>query len=136
MSVELGVLKQAIVERLAGDGELAGLLGGAEIYDHPPPRASFPYVTFGRASVFDYSTVTERASEIILSLDVWSRARGSIQALAIAGRIGTLLNEAENGLEPHRLVDLRLAHVEAAYQEDAGVHRATLTFRAVIEPAQ
>src|SRR5690606_1890906 len=91
MSAALAPLKGAIRDALAADAELAALFGGQKIYDHPPPSASFPYCSFGRASIYDWATATEPGTEIVLTLDIWSRARASTEAAGIAGRIQALL---------------------------------------------
>lgn len=129
----LAALKRAIVETLAADAGLASVLQGQSVYDHPPPSAAFPYLSFGRATLHDWSTATEPGTEILLTLDVWSRARGSAEAAAIAGRIEALLAE---GLAPVAfvLVNLTTLSCLCSHDADAAVHHAALNLRAVLEP--
>lgn len=128
-------LKRAVYAVLSADVTLAGFLGGPSIFDHPPPAALFPYITFGRASQHEFGTATEPGSEILLNLDIWSRKRGSAEALAIAETVRLLLHDAPLVLDDHHLVNLRQVHAECDYDDDAAVHRAGLLFRAVTEPA-
>ena len=48
-------LQKAVFEALAGDAALAALIG-TRIFDHAPANVAFPYVTFGRTSIYDWST--------------------------------------------------------------------------------
>ena len=48
-------LQQGIYQALAGDPQVTGLLGGANIYDDAPQNASFPYLTFGQTTERDWS---------------------------------------------------------------------------------
>ena len=76
MTAAAAELQKTVFVTLAGDGALAGLLGGAKIYDHAPAHVTFPYITFGRTSGFDWSTGTESGTEHIFTLHIWSKAHG------------------------------------------------------------
>ena len=58
----------------------------APVYDGVPPRAAFPYIVIGRSLVTDWSTKTERGSEIRLALTIWDdgEAAESLRGLMIA----------------------------------------------------
>lgn len=135
MSAAASELQKAVYLVLTGDAQLTGLLGGPDIFDHTPPSAAFPYVTFGAASIFDWDTSTEDGSEILFSLHVWSRKRGRQEALAIAERINGLLNDAPLSVVGHSLINLRLEATETGYDDDVAVHHGQMRFRAVLEPA-
>lgn len=133
MSAAALELQKAVYQALTTDAELTGLLGGPDIFDHTPPSAAFPYVTFGAASIFDWDTSTEDGNEILFSLHVWSRKRGRQEALAIAERIGGLLKDAPLTVAGHSLVNLRLEASETGYDDDVAVHHGQMRFRAVLE---
>lgn len=61
-------LQTALVAQLDAAAELAGLTG---IYDGPPARAAFPYLSIGSSLASDWSTKTETGREIRLSLTLW-----------------------------------------------------------------
>src|ERR1700722_4740736 len=74
-------VQDAMFNALAASTEVQGLLGNPpRVYDHVPPGAAFPYVTFGALTVQPYDTKTEIGFEQIVTLDVWSRYRGSKEA--------------------------------------------------------
>ena len=71
-------VQSAMFDALASSSEVLGLLGNPpQIYDHVPPGTAFPYVTFGAVSVQPYDTKTEIGFEQIVTLNIWSRYRGS-----------------------------------------------------------
>lgn len=135
MSAPAAELQKAIFTRLGEDPALVGLLGGAKVFDHIPANAPFPYITFGRTSVYDWSTDTESGTEQLFTLHVWSKAKGKKETLEIMEVARALLQEPPLALEGHHLVNLQLEFAEARYDEDLSVYHGLLRFRAVTEPA-
>lgn len=127
-------LQRAIYQALKNDAALVAALGGGKIYDATPPNAVFPYVTFGRTSMFDWSTGTEIGTEQLFTVHVWSKARGKSEAIEIMERIRELLSTDTLTLPTHALVNLTREFAEARYDEDLMVHHAILRYRAVMEP--
>lgn len=126
-------LQKAVFARLAGDAALAALLGGPKIYDHAPAGVAFPYLTFGRISVFDWSVDEGAGAELFFSLHAWSKARGKSEALAIVERARALLHEAGLELDGYGLVNLRAERADTSFVDDIDTHHARLSFRAVVE---
>jgi hypothetical protein len=126
-------LQKAIFAVLADDSSLSGLLGGPKIYDLAPPAAHFPYVTFGRTSVHDWSTGTEIGTEHIFTIHVWSKGRGKAEALAIMAAISQRLAGSSLDLAGHRLVNLQLEYSEVRHDDDLALHHGLLRYRATVE---
>ena len=135
MTSPLAELQRAVFARLAGDAGLTALLGGAKIHDHAPAHVAFPYVTFGRLSVFDWSTATEGGSEQIFTLHVWSKGQGKKETLAIMEAVRALIDDAGLTLTGHHLVLIRLDSVETRYDDEQAVHHGLMRFRALSEAA-
>lgn len=135
MTAPAAELQKAVFAALTGDAALGGLLGGPKVYDHAPANVAFPYITFGRTSIFDWSTGTESGSEHLFTLHIWSKARGKKEALEIMESARVLLDDAALELDQHRLVNLRLEFSEARFDEDHTVYHGLLRFRAVTEEA-
>ncbi len=133
MTAAAADLQKALFEALMGDSVLVSALGGAKLFDHVPAHVAFPYVTFGRTSVYDWSTSTESGTEQLLTLHVWSKARGKKETLDIMEQVRASLDQAPLTLDDHHLVSLRLEYSEARYDEDIDVHHGLLRFRAVTE---
>ena len=128
-------LQKAIFEALAANGALAVLVG-ARVFDHAPANAAFPYITFGRTSVYDWSTGTESGTEQLFTLHVWSKAKGKKEALEIMELARGTLHDAALELEGHKLVNLRLEFSEARYDDRNEAHHGLLRFRAVVEESE
>jgi hypothetical protein len=128
-------LQAAVHAALSADAALTARLGGARIYDHAPANVPFPYVTFGRTSVYDWSTGTENGTEQLFSLHVWSKARGKAEALEIMDLIQPRLADQPVPLAEGRLVLMRLDYAEVRYDDDLALYRGLLRFRALIEAA-
>ncbi|MGE0627337.1 MAG: DUF3168 domain-containing protein [Hyphomicrobiaceae bacterium] len=128
-------LQAAIYSALTGNAELAGLLGGAHIYDDVPRGASFPYITFGLTSERDWSTATETGSEHVVTLHVWSRAAGRSEVDGIFTVLRDALHDADLSLVGHRLVNLRQEFSDARREPDGETLHGIVRLRAVTEPA-
>ena len=127
-------LQKAVFEALGGDAALAALVG-TRIFDHAPANVAFPYITFGRTSIYDWSTGTESGSEQLFTLHIWSKAKGKKETLEIMELARARLDDAALELDDHHLVNMRLEFAEARYDDDLSVYHGLLRFRAVTEPA-
>lgn len=128
-------LRQALHGRLSADAPLLAVLGGARIYDAPPPEAVFPFVTLGEALVSDWSSATEGGTEQSLTLHAYSRAGGRGEAFAIAAAVQQALHDVPLALSGHRLANLRATTAEVRRDGDGRTYHALIRFRAVTEPA-
>ena len=126
-------LQKAIVSTLRGDAQLAALLGGEKLFDHAPASVVFPYLTFGRASLYDWGTATEEGSEHLLTLHAWSKGKGRREALEIMQRVTELLHDRPPALAGFALVSLRLESSEVRYDDEQDVHHGAMRFRAIVE---
>jgi hypothetical protein len=128
-------LQKAIHGLLTADAALVAKLGGQKVFDATPPNATFPYVSFGRTSIYDWSTGTESGTEQLFTIHVWSKAKGKTETLEIMETIRQLIDAAPPELEDHALVNLQLEFAEVRFDDDISVHHGMLRFRAVMEPA-
>ena len=127
-------LQKAVFDTLAGDAALTAALGGARIHDHAPANVAFPYMTFGRTSIYDWSTGTETGTEQLFTLHVWSKAKGKKEALELMELARARLEAGGLTLAGQTLVNLTFEFAEVRYDEDLAVHHGLLRFRAVTEP--
>jgi len=125
-------LQKAIFEALSANAMLVSLVG-ERILDHAPANVAFPYITFGRSTVYDWSTGTEDGSEQLFTLHVWSKAKGKREVLAMIELARATLHDQPLELETHRLVNIRVEFSEARFDEDQSVHHGVLRLRAVTE---
>lgn len=106
MTNALNILQAAAIDAIEKHPELSHHILG--IFDGPPPRAVFPYVSLGDAIMSDWGTKTEIGREIRFPLTIW-----------------------ESGDDPSRISEL-VGHLEdavAAIPRDLnGWHIASLVF--------
>lgn len=133
MTAAAADLQKALFAALNGDAALSAMLGGARIFDHAPANVPFPYVSFGRTSIYDWSTGTESGTEQLFTLHVWSKAKGKKEPLDIMNLVQGRLDQAPLSLDANHLVNLRLEFAEVRYDEDLSVYHGLLRFRAVTE---
>ncbi|WP_378943678.1 DUF3168 domain-containing protein [Mesorhizobium sp. ANAO-SY3R2] len=134
MTAPAAELQKAVFGALGGSAELLALLGGAKIHDQTPANVVFPYLTFGRTSVYDWSTDTESGAEQLFSIHVWSKSQGKREALKIMEIVRGLLDNATLSLDTHHLVSMRLEFSETRFDDRLSVQHGLLRFRAVTEP--
>jgi hypothetical protein len=95
MNDALFAVQQAVMNALAANADLQALIGNpARLYDHVPPDAAFPFVTYGATHIVPYDTKTETGFEQIVTLDIWSRYRGGKETRDIFQALYTILHRA------------------------------------------
>lgn len=127
-------LQRAVHATLTGDADLTTLLGGTKVYDYVPRNASFPYITFGQSTERDWSTGGDEGHEHVVTLRVWSDARGRKQIQSIVDAVRAVLHDASPALTGHRLINLRHEFTEVRRTGDGETLRGLIRFRAVTEP--
>ena len=83
MTAPAAELQKAIFAELGGDAALLAALGGERIIEQVPADAPFPYIGFGRTSVYDWCTGTEKDTEQLFTLHIWSKAKGEAETVTI-----------------------------------------------------
>jgi hypothetical protein len=127
-------LQKAAYQSLIADTALTALLGGERLYDHVPQASDFPYVAIDQMRINDWSTGTERGSEHVLMLHIWSRYDGKREAYDIADAIRENLDDAELMLDDNRLINLTHQFSDLKRDADGETYHAVMRFRAVTEP--
>lgn len=89
MSDAVKKLQAAVVAALQAHPALADVLTG--IYDGPPARATYPYLTIADGTVSDWSSKTEQGREIRLAVNVWDDGEE-------ATRLHDLMGHAEDAV--------------------------------------
>jgi hypothetical protein len=134
MTAPAAELQRAIFAALSGSAGLVAVLGGQRVFDHAPANIAFPYIIFGRTSIYDWSTGTESGAEQLFTLHVWSKAKGKKEAIEIMDETRAALHDRSLPLDGHALVNLRLEFSEVRFDDDQSVYHGLLRFRAVTEP--
>ncbi len=77
MSNAVEIVQAALIAALQAHPVLAEELSG--VFDGPPPRAPFPFVSIGDGLSSDWSTKTATGREIRISLTVWDDGESAIR---------------------------------------------------------
>lgn len=126
-------LKAAIRAVLVADAQVLALLGGPKVFDDVPRTAQPPYIAFGDATARENGTATDRGHITELTLFVWSKQGGSKEALALADRLSTVLDDTALTVQGHRLVLMRVAAIDVRRTADKDLTRVALRLRIVTE---
>ena len=89
MSDAVHIVQAAAITALQAHPVLSVELTG--VYDGPPPRAGFPYISVADGLVTDWSTKTAAGREIRLALTIWDDGEE-------ASRLHTLMGHAEDAI--------------------------------------
>lgn len=135
MTAPAAELQKAVFAALTGSTQLVALLGGPKVHDQAPANVLFPYLTFGRTSVYDWSTDTESGTEQLFTIHVWSKSQGKREALQIMEVVRGLLDDVTLPLGGHHLVSMRLEFSETRFDDRLSLQHGLLRFRAITEPA-
>jgi hypothetical protein len=85
MTDAVRVTQAAAVAALEAHPALAQSLSG--VFDGPPVRAAFPYISVSESLVSDWSTKTEIGREIRLALTVWDDGEEPARLHNLMGRV-------------------------------------------------
>ena len=127
-------LQKSIFSALTSSPAVTGLLGGAHVFDDVPSGAAYPYLTIGESAARDWSTGTEPGDEHILTLHVWSRAAGRMEAHEIMGAVRAALHDVPLTVAGYRLINLRHEFSDARREPDGETYHGVVRYRAVTEP--
>jgi hypothetical protein len=115
-------IQRAIAAALAGVAELAG------VFDGPPARAAFPYVTIDAATETDWSHKSGVGREVLIGLTVWDDQPVRLHGLADAVETKVA---ALSGVSEWQLVTMRMMR-RRVLRDVAGPWAAAIEFRARI----
>ncbi len=132
-------LQAAIYGRLAGDPGLVASLsnewGFAPVFDHVPQVpdpggvAYFPYLTARIITAREWDTDGTNGVEATVQVDVWSRARGSLEARQVAQQVYALLHKQPLTIAGAHHVWTAVESVEASTDPDGITRRAMIEAR-------
>jgi hypothetical protein len=125
-------VQRALFTQLTANAPLMAQLTG--VFDFVPENTALPYLTLGEQSAADWSTKSFSGQEYLLTLHVWSAARGRKQAKEIISLVHGALHQTELTITGHHLVNLRFVSSQLFLDEDGLTHHGVMRFRARIHP--
>ncbi len=135
MTLAVNELQKAVFVRL--EAQLS-----AEVYDHVPQNAAFPYVMIGDDTAVDWSTKNNDGQEITLTIHAWTKSAGRKDVKTLLGLIHTALHQQESNLSLTGFsvtsirFDFAQTFVETASEgESDHYYHGVIRFRALVENA-
>lgn len=104
MSEAMQTLQEAAVSVLQAHPVLSAELTG--VYDGPPPRAIFPYVSIADGIITDWSTKTEQGREVRLALTVWDDGGEASRLSSLMGHVEAAVAAMPRDLPGWRIASL------------------------------
>lgn len=130
MSDALWAAQAAVQSRLAADVGVRAQIGDpVRLYDHVPPGAAFPYVTFGETNANDYGTKDGAGLEQTVTLHVFSRYRGRKQVKDILAALYDALHQQNLTVSGQSFVDCRFSSAATVRTEDGVTYQGVIRFR-------
>lgn len=131
-SAQQGLLA-SVYSVVAADAGLGATLAGGKVYDQVPRGAAFPFVRLGAFTTESLDSGVPPTERHRFDIQVFSRANGRAEVLAIAARLEALLHHAALTVSGYVLTVLRLRETTVAAGRDRRSYRARLRFEAVTE---
>lgn len=131
-------LQGAIVAALKASADVTAIVGN-RIYDMVPRSsdgsitATYPLITLSGWQEVQADAECITASEVTVSIDVWSRAVGSPEAHRLAAAVKTALHNAELTLTDNALVSMEHESTLTLRDPDGLTTHSVIDFRAFVE---
>ncbi|MDX2027698.1 MAG: DUF3168 domain-containing protein [Alphaproteobacteria bacterium] len=127
-------VQEAVFDALVASSAIQSLLGSPpRIYDHVPPGAVFPYMVFGAVTSAPYDTKTEIGFEQGITLNIWSRYRGSKEAKDILQATYETLHRAALSVTGHVFLSCEFHGADCALTDDGLTTHASVRFSVVTQ---
>lgn len=134
MSDALFAVQQAIYNALAASSEVQALLGNPpRVYDHVLPNVAFPYVAFGAIVAKPYDDKDRTGFEQTVTLDIWSRYRGSKEAKDILQAVYDALHRAALTVSGQTFLSCEFAGADLTQESDGLTYNAKAHFDVITQ---
>lgn len=124
-------LQKALVARLKAQVSMVD----SRVFDRPPMTAQFPYIQIGQTQAVDDDAGCIDGATCYVTLHVWSRAVGAVEARKISDQIAAAVQgwEPDLSADGFAFVDAGLNSAQVMQDPDGATTHAVLTFEAHTE---
>lgn len=98
------ILQEAVVAALQASVPIMAAVSG--VYEGPPPRAAFPYISVSDGTQFDWSTKTEAGREIRLALTIWDDGEEPARLHSLMHEVETTVANLPRALDGWHIASL------------------------------
>jgi hypothetical protein len=104
MTIASLAVQEAVIDALQSSVPIMAAISG--VYDGPPPRAAFPYISVSDGSQSDWSTKTEKGREIRLALTVWDDGEEPARLHSLMHEVEAIIATLPRALDGWHIVSL------------------------------
>ncbi|MFG2683163.1 DUF3168 domain-containing protein [Streptomyces sp. NPDC048392] len=129
----MGPVQEALYGALTGDATLMALISG--VYDFVPETAPFPYIKIGEATEVPDNSHGHFGRQTVVTLHVWTRARGHSKGQEIGARVTALLDHQPLTVEGQHHVVTRFEFSQTLTDPEppGDIRHLVLRYRVVTE---
>lgn len=129
-------LQRAIVGLLQADQDVAQIIYD-RVYDTPPTKPVFPYITLGPGQVLPDLADDYDGSNHYVAINVWSQGVGFPECKRIAAAVRRVMCTSPLALDGHRLVGtMTMEFCHYLTEKDGITRHAAMSFLAMTEPVE
>lgn len=121
------MLQDSIVKRLKVDAALLAIVSG-RVFDSVAANAKFPYINIGEVQVFPELGEGTDAAESSVTMHVWSREPGFLEARRIGAAIIASLHDEELAIADGSVQSMLLESARYLRDPDGLTSHGVLTF--------
>lgn len=127
-------IQGAIVTRLKADSGVSAIVG-TNVLDSVPTSNPFPRITIGAVQVIPDEAQDYFGSDVVFTLDGWSRSAGFPEVKRIGKAIAASLQDAALTLSGYRLIEIVPDNTQYLRDQDGLTSHGIFVYRARTEPA-
>lgn len=129
----LAPVQTSVYALLTGNAPFMALVKG--VFDYVPDKQAYPYVTIGDATEIPFPVFGNDGHEQTLTLHIWSRARGFIEAYGILEAMTALLEGAPLVVQGHATALLNADGATSLRDPDGVTRHVAARFRIIVQDA-
>jgi len=134
MTDALFAVQQATYNVLAASSAVQAALGNPpRLYDHVPPGAVFPYVTFGAITALPYDNKDQTGFVQTVTLDIWSRYRGTKEVKDILQALYDALHRASLAVSGEVFISCEFAGADLLPESDGLTYSGKAHFSVITQ---
>ena len=128
-------LQKAMFDTAGSDADLVAFFGagGPRVYDRPPAKPKFPYVTIGDDQVLADDAEDLDGAEVFGRVHIWSRGVGVVEAKRLEVLIAKAL-DVELVIEGHAVIAHGVESIQTGAASDPLTTHRIVEFRYLTEP--
>lgn len=124
-------VQKGIYTLVTAAGAFMALVTG--VFDYVPDKQAYPYVTLGDATELAFRVFGNGGHEQTVTLHIWSRARGFLEAYGILDALITLIETGPLAVLNHTTVLVNFENAVSLRDPDGITRHVAAQFRIIVQ---